>query len=125
MYILKSLIYTATHIQEVEHCPQKISNNMESQSVPLTHTPPYMPSVSPPVAAEPWGATIIQPSEVKTESDVMRTVKQPWLTSNTLLQSARHAEASMNPHTHTSGVLCYSVTGTTHAGGGGNYMLLY
>lgn len=46
----------------------------------LTHilyTQSYILSVSPPVVAVPWGATIIQPSVVKTESDVIRTVKQP------------------------------------------------
>lgn len=46
----------------------------------LAHTlyiQPYILSVRPPVVAVPQGATIIQPSVVKTESDVMRTVKQP------------------------------------------------
>lgn len=41
------------------------------------YTQPYNLSVSPPVVAVPWGATIIQPSVVNTESNVMRTVKQP------------------------------------------------
>lgn len=54
-------------------------NKMEGQTVSHTH---YVhtalhPTVSPPVVAVPWGTTIIQPSVVKTESDVMRTVKQP------------------------------------------------
>lgn len=43
----------------------------------ILSTQPYIISVRPPVVAVPWGATIIQPSVVKTESDVMRTVKQP------------------------------------------------
>lgn len=52
--------------------------DMEGLTVAHTHTHiPYILSVSPPVVAVPWGATIIQPSVVKTESDVMRTVKQP------------------------------------------------
>lgn len=48
-------------------------------SVPQTHTytNPRVLSDGPPVVAVPWGATVIQPSVVKTESDVMRTVKQP------------------------------------------------
>lgn len=63
----------------------------------MSHTWKYLPkilSVSPPVAAVPWRATIIQPSVVKTESDVMRTVKQP---SNILKMSNSHAEAKHNP----------------------------
>lgn len=43
----------------------------------ILYTQPYILSVSPPVVAVPWGTTIIQLSVVKTESDVMRTVKQP------------------------------------------------
>lgn len=43
----------------------------------IVYIRPHNLSVSPPVVAVPRGATIIQPSVVKTESDVMRTVKQP------------------------------------------------
>lgn len=56
-------------------------DNMEGKTTSHTHTvhtQPYILPVSPPVVAVPWGATIIQPSVVKTESDVMRTVKQPY-----------------------------------------------
>lgn len=59
-------------------------------------------SVCPPVAAVPWRATIIQPSVVKTESDVMTTIKTPLLTSKTLLQSTCHAEEGQrSSHAHT------------------------
>lgn len=74
------------------------------------YTKPSILSVCPPVVAVPWGATIIQPSVVKTESDVMTTVKQPLLASDTFYQSICHAEAMHNPsHTSHRGLLCYLV----------------
>lgn len=93
---------------------------MEVQTVSHTlYTKPSILSVCPPVVAVPWGATIIQPSVVKTESDVMTTVKQPLLASDTLHQSTCHAEAMHNPsHTSHKGLLCYLVNDTTHTGKG-------
>lgn len=64
---------------------------------------PHILSVSPPVVAVTGGTTIIQPSVVKTESDVMRTVKEPWLSCDTVQQSGCHAEAGREPHTSTQG----------------------
>lgn len=72
---------------------------------------PHILSVSPPVVAVTGGTTIIQPSVVKTESDVMRTVKEPWLSCDTVQQSGCHAEAGREPHTSTQG----------HANEGGSY----
>lgn len=77
----------------------------------ILRTQPYIVSVSPPVVAVPWGATIIQPSVVKTESDVMRTV-----TSGTLQQSTCHAEVWQRrtlTHTHTQR-LALLLNGTAH-----------
>lgn len=45
----------------------------------------------------------------------MRTVKQPWLTSDTLQQSIPHAEARHERHACTHGdLLCYLVNVHTH-----------
>lgn len=86
---------------------QKNLDKLEGQTVRHTYilyTQPYILLVSPPVVAVPRGATIIQPSVVKTESDVMRTVKQPWPSSDTFQQITCHAEAMHKPsHTHTHG----------------------
>lgn len=82
--------------------------------------------VCPPVVAVHGGATIIQPSVVKTESDVMRTVKQPLLTADGFRKSTCHAEAEPS-HTHTRrGLLCYwSMAQPTQSRGAPlNYMLL-
>lgn len=46
----------------------------------LAYKHAYISSVSPPAVGVPWGATIIQSPVVKTEIDVMETVKQPQLT---------------------------------------------
>lgn len=92
---------------------QKNLDKLEGQTVRHTYilyTQPYILLVSPPVVAVPRGATIIQPSVVKTESDVMRTVKQPWPSSDTFQQITCHAEAMHKPsHTHGGGLLCYTV----------------
>lgn len=73
--------YTTTHQKESKKGFWRNLNKMEDQTVSHTHTvlyiQAYILSVRPPVVAVPRGATIIQPSVVKTESDVMRTVKQP------------------------------------------------
>lgn len=79
MLSLQRKIPVLLHIHEGESGLWRNLDNMEGQTVSHTHTvhTTLHPSVGPPVVAVPWGATIIEPSVVKTESDVMRTVKQP------------------------------------------------
>lgn len=59
----------------------------------LTYKHAYILSVSPPAVGVPWGATIIQSPVVKTESDVMKTVKQPQLNVGKRWHSILHADA--------------------------------
>lgn len=71
------------------------------------YTQPYNLSVSPPVVAVPWGATIIQPSVVNTESNVMRTVKQPWLKSSMCHAEAQHRTSHAHKQKGTFDFVCF------------------
>lgn len=80
------------------------TGNKESDWVSHTYCciQTHILSVSPPVVAVTGGTTIIQPSVVKTESDVMRTVKEPRVSSDTLQQTCCHAKGQKKqPHTCT------------------------
>lgn len=70
------------------------TGNKESDWVSHTYCciQTHILSVSPPVVAVTGGTTIIQPSVVKTESDVMRTVKEPRVSGDTLQQTCCHAK---------------------------------
>lgn len=71
-------------------------------------TQAHILSVSPPVVAETGGTTIIQPSVVKTESDVMRTVKEPRVSGDTLQQTCCHAGGAKREtsHMHAASLNC-------------------
>lgn len=81
----------------------------------VLQTKPWIFPVCPPVVAVPWGATIIQPSVVKTESDVMKTIKLLLLTFDAMRQFPCHAEAKHKPwHMLPKGLFCYIVRKKIH-----------
>lgn len=79
------------------------TGNKESDWVSHTYCciQTHILSVSPPVVAVTGGTTIIQPSVVKTESDVMRTVKEPRVSGDTLQQTCCHAKGQKKKQPHT------------------------